>query len=90
MKERVNRMRQAIPWRDRAFRERFEQWLAQYVPGVTWNVVKDTDLTYLVVGEINQERYYAKAVTDISRSEAGLSALLAERHPGPAPCHIEG
>lgn len=85
MRERVKSMRPTVPWRDRAFRERFEQWLAQYVPGVTWNVVKDTDLTYLVVGEINQERYYAKAVTDISRSEAGLSALLAERHPGLVP-----
>ena len=85
MRERVKSMRPTVPWRDRAFRERFEQWLAQYVPGVTWNVVKDTDLTYLVVGEINQERYYAKAVTDISRGEAGLSALLAERHPGLVP-----
>lgn len=85
MRERVKSMRPTVPWRDRAFRERFEQWLAQYVPGVTWNVVKGTDLTYLVVGEVNQERYYAKAVTDISRGEAGLSALLAERHPGLVP-----
>jgi len=51
------------------------------VPNARWHVIKDTDLTYLLVGALNEERYYAKAVTDISRGEAGLSAFLAERHP---------
>ncbi len=85
MKERVNRMRQAIPWRDRAFRERFDRWIDANVPSATWHVIKDTDLTYLVVGQVDAERYFAKAVTDISRGEAGLSAFLAERHPGVVP-----
>lgn len=85
MKERVKSMRQAVPWRDRAFRERFERWIDVNVPNATWRVVKDNDLTYLVVGKINEERYYAKAVTDISLGEARLSALLAERHPSLVP-----
>lgn len=85
MKERVNRMRHSIPWCDRVFREEFERWIDANVPNATWHMIKDTDLTYLVVGEINQERYYAKAVTDISRGEAKLSAFLAERHPGLVP-----
>lgn len=55
------------------------------VPSATWHVVKDTDLTYLVVGQVDAARYFAKAVTDISRGETGLSALLAERHPNLVP-----
>lgn len=85
MKERVKRMRQAIPWRERSFRERFERWIEANVPNARWHVIKDTDLTYLLVGALDEERYYAKAVTDISRGEAGLSAFLAERHPDFVP-----
>lgn len=85
MKERVKRMRQAIPWRERSFRERFERWIETNVPNARWHVIKDTDLTYLLVGALNEERYYAKAVTDISRGEANLLAFLAERHPDFVP-----
>ncbi|WP_214891491.1 aminoglycoside phosphotransferase family protein [Exiguobacterium sp. s142] len=78
-------MRDAIPWRDESYREQFEHWLDGHVPGVTWRVVKDTDLTYLMYGEYGADRYYAKAVTAISGGEAELSMHLAERHPGLVP-----
>lgn len=78
-------MRHAIPWRDTSYREQFECWLDGHVPGATWRVVKDTDLTYLVYGESGANRYYAKAVTAISGGEAELSVRLADRHPGLVP-----
>ncbi|WP_114571374.1 aminoglycoside phosphotransferase family protein [Exiguobacterium flavidum] len=70
-------------WQNKQYRRRLEDWAtAETEEDLSFEVLKNTDMSFLLRGRSKDRTYFVKAVNEAAAFEAALTELIAQGFPG--------